>query len=237
MNDQHENRSAIPHWITVPIQTNMRCHLLGSVIVMVLVVMTWWMAKMDLRSTTTTQIGQSEIDLIEAAEVVRSADQLRQRHAAIAGQHRQVRSAASSLILQVPESVGWQDVQTRLVRLSQENSLFLVHAIKGETHVGGRVGVITGRCEVRGVYADLCRFLSQLSEASPTGPPLMIGASEIDITRDIHSVDDQGRHECTALLKIRVPYAAAGTSAEKLGRSTKTKSASTNQPAIGGSQI
>jgi hypothetical protein len=173
----------------------------------------WSRSRIDAGSI---EYGGALIDLADAATLIDNADQWRQLYTVNYRRSQAMDQHAASIADWLPTSVDWPNVENDIRLMGQSASLKVLSIKKGDRYVGTRVGVLSARCDVKGSYASLCRFLSGLSHRS-----LPMACSEIELQRTSETAEGDNAHptpHCRATLSLRIPYAASGTAAGRLLR-------------------
>ena len=203
--------------------TVLRCHLIGSITAAALILCIAWVWSISRIEVATIQYNGRDIDLRDAAALIENADQWRRLYTVNYQQSQGLDQRAESIALWLPRSVDWATTQHDIRSIGETAGISILSIKPGERHVGTRVGVVSASCDVHGTYASLCRFLSELSNR-----PQPIACSEIQLERTVHAAAnhvDDATPRCRATLSLRIPFAAAGTPAQRL-LPTETKNAS-----------
>jgi Tfp pilus assembly protein PilO len=205
--------------------TVLRCHLLGSLSAVALIMCVSWVWSRSYNKVTTIQYEDAVIDLNEATALIENADQWRQLYTVNFDQSKAVDVRADAIKAWLPEACDWPNTETDIQTIGESAGLRIQSINQGAQHVGSRVGVIVVDCQVQGSYASLCRFLSALHQR-----PQPIACSEIELHRVNEDVAEaaqpQGTQQCQAKVSLRIPLAAAKSAAGQLAASPEIADAS-----------
>jgi hypothetical protein len=213
MTEKMSNRKTFG-WFSRLTSTVTRCHLLGSITSIALIIFITWVWSRNQVHVTTIQVGDMVIDLNEATALNENADQWRQLYTVNFRRSQSVEERADLINAWLPQSVDWPNTEQDIRSIGDSVELTTLVIKRGKSHVGMRVGVVVATCEVEGSYQSLCRFLSELKDR-----PQPIACSEIKLQRlgESTNIESEGPSQpCKATLTLRIPFAAMGTAAGQL---------------------
>lgn len=207
------NKLAMPASLARMTSTVPRCHVIGCVTAVVLILGTAWIWSWNSNHADSIEYEGTVVDLNDAAALLENAEQWRQLYTVNYRQSRVVDDRSQSIASWLPTSVDWTKTENDIRLIADSTGLSILAIQSGDVHVGTRVGVVSSSCEVQGSYQALCRFLHEL--ACRTQP---IACSEIRLNRLVGEDDElaNGTPSCNVTLSLRIPFAAAGTAAEQL---------------------
>ncbi len=187
--------------------SHVRCHLLGSVLSLILVIGIAWIWKNADAFATDDRYSPQQIE--QATQLVADAENLRNQNADIMLASNQIDRRLEAIRAWLPQSIQWQPTRQRIEETAEQAELEMMFVDKGETRTGQRVGIQQVTCEVQGSYLGICQFLHELSS-----DPKPIWCDSVTIRR---VPADLGKPvECAATVSLRLPFVAGNTIAGKL---------------------
>lgn len=149
-------------------------------------------------------------DLVHSSEQVEDSIKLvsesqhwRDKYAGLVSVSRETNDRLAEVRRWLPEEIDWLEAEDGIRIVAIKCNVQVTVDRKGDPHVGKRVGIVQANCIVNGSYEDVCQFLHELPNLERP-----IWCSSIRVIRESTG--------CIATLKLRMPYAAKDTVAEKL---------------------
>ncbi|TWU59896.1 hypothetical protein Poly51_01690 [Rubripirellula tenax] len=211
MNERMKSLPTISSWLLKVTGTPARCHIAGSIVIAILVVATGWVSTQDLRASVTTRFQGVDVNLDDAHALILSSDGWRQGYARISEASASIEQTMTNIAQWLPTDIDPQAVAIQLRRLAAENGLTINRPEIGTRHVGTRVGVVTGRCEIHGNCDDVYAFLAGLPNQK-----IAIAVGELQLSRPATTNEGSDTDPCVATIEFRIPFAAEGTAAAQL---------------------
>lgn len=181
--------------------TPMRCQVFSASIALVIigcmvavVQNKLWFAKDSVHSSEQVE---------DSIKLVSESKQWRDKYAELVSFSRQTSGRITEVRRWLPKEIDWREAEDRIRTVAIKCNVQVTVDRKGDSRRGKRVGIVPANCIVNGSYEDVCQFLHELPNLERP-----IWCSSIRIIRESTG--------CIATLKLRMPYAAKDTVAEKL---------------------
>ncbi|MGI9473855.1 MAG: hypothetical protein ACR2NZ_20095 [Rubripirellula sp.] len=209
----------IDEQIAVASPTVARCHLMGGLLSVAVILCTTWVWSLSQSATATIQVGEELVNHQEAEALINNADQWRSIHDSSLKQSQELDTRCLKLSNWLPESIDWDSTRASLREIIDSAGVELLELNRGAESVGTRVGVVQATCKIEGTYSGICRVLDGIANRDQP-----IACSEINL----HRLPDAVEHEdvlCRATMVLRIPFAAKGSAAHQalLSSNTYTK--------------
>ncbi|NND97056.1 MAG: hypothetical protein HKN47_06995 [Pirellulaceae bacterium] len=210
MNDVQQKRDdpSQSNWISTIFGSALRCHLIIGFVSLLLVAANAWVWRNGEYFATDSRFSKRQVD--EAIELISQAPQLRSQYSELSQQAKVNEAHIDAIRQWLPAKVRWEQTQRQAEEIARLCDVQLVLLQRDpKPHTGVRVSVVSGKCRIRGSYANVCRFLHALAYGNNP-----VWCDSISILRG--EQQENSAANCDASMTLRLPYAGEGTIAENL---------------------
>ena len=201
------------HECLLLLDTRWKCHLLGGVVSLVLLLGTIAVRSFSVDSTVPLIISGEQVEEEDAYSLCALAAHYRSEYLNVEATNEVLQDRKRLIAEWLRNDIDPLSEQERISESAQQHQVELVSLKPGEIYTGSRIAVWSVKCEVRGSYIDMCRWIHAMTLSER---PIMCRA--IDLRRIRHD-DSAGTAEgpaCSASVELRIPFRGEGTVAAQI---------------------